>query len=307
MKRHSFLSFNGKLASCFFFAFSVCLLPFSNAQARQTVSAQFIGSQGFFIEGAGKKILLDSALPSKTSSGISDEGYILPPEDLRQKIESGAKPYDGIDLITVSHAHDDHFFPATVYGAMKNSPKAWLVASPEAYAAILAKEKGLDAFKDRIWIPDLGIKATEEREINGIPLGVTVTRHGYSDGSMRLMTFVFDLAGMRFLHLNEYNRLAEKDYDTIGFNGERADVAFLSYGYVTNGDKLAILRTKLMPKFAVISHVDGASPATLSSIQAAMDALSPSLPMAMPRRSLDSLVFWKSEDGGIKGEIARAP
>jgi L-ascorbate metabolism protein UlaG (beta-lactamase superfamily) len=274
----------------------------AGAEAPRSVSAQYIGSHGFLIEGAGKKILLDSAMPS----GKSDYGYIFPTEEIRAKIENAAEPYGGIDLITITHAHEDHYSPATVYGAMKNNPKAWLIATQEAYDDVLRVQKGIAAFKDRIWIPSIGFRASEERVVNGIPVGVTVIPHG-PDGSMRLLTIVFELAGMRFLHLNEWNKLVPADYGSLAFNSRRADVAFLGYGFVTIGDKLDVFKTELNPRFTVICHVDGAKPSTLSSIQAAMDRMYDSYPMLMPTKPLDTIVFQKNVDGSVNAEIVRAP
>jgi hypothetical protein len=271
-------------------------------QAPPTVELTYVGSHGFLVAGGGKKMLLDAAMPS----GLSPWGYVLPPEETRRKIESAEPPYDGIDLITISHAHEDHFSPATVYGAMLNNPGAWLVASPEAYLALIAAKPEIADFKDRIWVPSSSLNETEERSINGIPFGVTVMSHG-TGTSMKLMTLFFDLAGMRFLHLNEWNRLAAADYDAIGFNRRPADVAILGYGYVNNGSLIDILETKLKPGFTVVCHVDGASPAAFASIRASMDKLSASRPMAMPTRPGDKVIVSRGTDGHVMGSLSPAP
>ena len=66
-------------------------------------SATYLGNEAVMIESGSHKILFDPFFHNDYNT------YQLVPEAIRKAIFNGEKPYDAIDIVFISHAHEDHF------------------------------------------------------------------------------------------------------------------------------------------------------------------------------------------------------
>jgi L-ascorbate metabolism protein UlaG (beta-lactamase superfamily) len=64
----------------------------------------YIGNEGFLIETANKKILSDALWGE-----IENTSYEVPSDSLITLMREAKAPFDKIDLISISHKHQDHF------------------------------------------------------------------------------------------------------------------------------------------------------------------------------------------------------
>ncbi|MDD5264546.1 MAG: MBL fold metallo-hydrolase [Candidatus Bipolaricaulis sp.] len=100
-----------------------CLLvgrPASAADATVT----YVGNAGFLVTVGSQKVLIDAMF------GGFPGGYRLP-ANVEQAIASAQPPFDGVDLILVTHDHADHFSASMVRRHMEANPGAILVAGPQ--------------------------------------------------------------------------------------------------------------------------------------------------------------------------------
>lgn len=88
--------------------------------------AQYLGNSAVLVESNGKKVLFDPFFHN--DFGI----YQLVPEHIQHAIMQGDAPYDGIDAIVISHAHEDHFSASDVATYLGRFPKTRLIAPQQA-------------------------------------------------------------------------------------------------------------------------------------------------------------------------------
>src|SRR5688500_5673428 len=82
--------------------------PTTLASPASTVKITYIANEGFLVESAGKRLLIDALF----REGIKP--YLNVPVNLRDELEMSQKPFERIDLMLASHFHADHFDPVAV-------------------------------------------------------------------------------------------------------------------------------------------------------------------------------------------------
>ncbi len=88
------------------------------------VRVTFVGNAGFLVTIGGKKVLIDAIF-----AGFPGD-YQLP-KDVRESLVNARPPFDNVDLILITHYHDDHFNAPMVRQYLKNNPKARLISTAQ--------------------------------------------------------------------------------------------------------------------------------------------------------------------------------
>lgn len=125
---------------------SLAATPLHAHQPQQSPTAQvtvgdvtYLGNEGLMVTSDDHKILFDPFFHN-------DFGTLqLVPDSIAKAIMSGQKPYDGIEAIFISHAHDDHFSAPDVKKFLRAHAQAKLIAPKQAVAELakLADTAGL--------------------------------------------------------------------------------------------------------------------------------------------------------------------
>ncbi len=252
------------------------------------VKLTYIGSHGFLLTSAAHRILLDGAMPA----GVSRWGYVLPSAETADTIVQGDEPFSQIDIITISHAHEDHYSPSVVEGAMAHNPKAFLVCTKDAYMNILKERSDFSMYEERVWIPELDYYQSDVKVLNGIAMEVSKIPHG----NVPLLVFSFDLDGVRFLHLNDWIELNDEQSKQIGLGSRETDVALIGYNFVLKPQLSDMLTQKIRPRFSIICHVDGANESRFEGIQGKMNNFKNDWPMYLAKESMERMKIIKSSE-----------
>ncbi|CAN5803609.1 hypothetical protein BH18ACI5_BH18ACI5_05700 [soil metagenome] len=104
----------------------------------------YIANEGVLIASGDKQILIDGL------HRRYQRGYPYLPEPHREKIETAAPPFDGIDLVLVSHLHLDHFHPESVGRHLQHNPQARLVSSQQVVGEVEKPFKDYAMIKSRV-------------------------------------------------------------------------------------------------------------------------------------------------------------
>ena len=91
------------------------------ASASEGVTVTYVGNAGFLVTVGSQKVLIDAMFDGFPG------GYRLP-ANVEQALTSAQPPFDGVDLILVTHNHADHFGADMVRRHMEANPGAILVA-----------------------------------------------------------------------------------------------------------------------------------------------------------------------------------
>lgn len=100
----------------------------SHSQADAT--AHYLGNEGLLIEHGNTKLLFDPFF--HRDFGI----YQTVPAPLKRKLLEGQAPFDSIDAIIISHAHEDHFNAAELMAYLMSFSTVYVFAPAQAIDAM---------------------------------------------------------------------------------------------------------------------------------------------------------------------------
>ena len=95
-------------------------------------TARYLGNAGVMVQDGDTKLLFDPLFEKNF------ETYQLVPPRIKGALMLGSAPYDDIDVLFISHAHDDHFAADTVLAYLQTFPQVKLVAPKQAVDKLLA-------------------------------------------------------------------------------------------------------------------------------------------------------------------------
>ncbi|MGS2719134.1 MBL fold metallo-hydrolase [Paraglaciecola aestuariivivens] len=109
-----------------------------------------VSSQGLAHQGEAKYLANEAVLATFGDTKVlfdpffheSFGTYQLVPEHIKQAILAGTPPFDDIDAIVISHAHDDHFAADEVLNYLKKFSKTKLIAPQQAVDQLFNLESG---------------------------------------------------------------------------------------------------------------------------------------------------------------------
>jgi len=93
--------------------------------------AHYLGNAGVMISDGETKLLFDPLFEQNFHI------YQKVPASLQAKMLSGEAPYDGVDVLLISHAHGDHFSADMILAYMSANPLVKLVAPKQAVDKLL--------------------------------------------------------------------------------------------------------------------------------------------------------------------------
>lgn len=190
-----------------------------------SVDVTYIGNEGYLIADGGTKVLVDALF----REGVP--GYESIPPDRRDRLETAAPPFDGVDLVLVTHFHPDHFDAEAVGRHMLSNPGARLVTTVQTIDQMRATFARFGEIESRVQgiTPPEGVKEEVPgiREATGIGLRVLNLHHG-RDRPIENLGFLFDIGGMRILHVGDTEALAG-EYARYDLQAESIDVVFLPF------------------------------------------------------------------------------
>jgi len=201
---------------------------------RPPLTITHIANDGFLIECAGKKILVDALF-----GGWKSTWCYVPPDSVIEMMTRAKPPFDHVDLIAVTHAHVDHFDADIAAAHMEHNPEGIMVCPPQAAEKLETTAHYAD-IKGRIrTVPAPGDSAVS-MSLSGLDLLVLPTRHGpYGEKDEKTgktvdrhrfvqhLEYVFTIGGWTLFHCGDSPLSALEMYHSCGLDSARIDIAFL--------------------------------------------------------------------------------
>lgn len=224
----------------------------------------YISNEGFLVEVNDKKVLIDGLFDN-----IADDWCDSPSDSIIDLMINSKPPFDGIDIVAITHNHVDHFEESIVVQHMLSNQNG-IVICPHQVNAILSANPNYPKIKNRI------IPITPEPLTDSIivvsDVSVNVMRLEHS-GSMRKnpesgemenihkdvenLGYLFNLNGAKIFHCGDTNPLNEKEYNTYQINKEEIDIAFverLFFAFYKEND-LKMIKKFLDPDNIIVMHI----------------------------------------------------
>ncbi len=210
----------------------------------ETPSVCLIAGEGVTISTGATMILMD---------GLYREGFPedkLPSDALMSAIENATGDYSGVDLVTVSHKHIDHFGIASIMKFMDNNMSAHLVLPVEAAEEYFAGGGG-GGHEGRVHpvTPERG--SPETLEINGITITVYNLDHRTEVENIGIF---FELGGKTFFHMGDFSAA---DFEENGIKDLEVDYLLLPYWYLRRAENYQLIADNMKARYLVPIHMPG--------------------------------------------------
>ena len=237
-----------------------CVGPSQNP----TVEITYIANEGVLIAAAGKQVLID---------GLHREyerAYAFLPPAERDKIENAKAPFDGIDLVLVSHRHLDHFHPESVGLHLQHNPKALLVSSQQVLDEVEKNFKDFQTIKGRVTGATPPWKEKVAMKVAGIDFEVLGLRHGGGrHATIQNLGHLIKLGGKKLLHIGDADTAVE-NFERFKLDEEQIDIAFIPFWFLLGTEGQTVVRDHIKPKQIIAVHISpGESERTISQLKQA--------------------------------------
>ena len=249
------------------FAFLLCLTSAMTDAADTTtpkpLTVTYVGNTGYLIECDGHKVAVDALL-----GGAKSEYYDIPSDSVVALMAAAQPPFDGIDVIAVTHRHDDHFVASIVADYLSRNAKCELLCSPQV-ADKLSALPNYESIQKQIRTVSAPVDSVSQFSKNGITAQVLSSKHGAyfettSTGKtvdrhrdVEHLEFLFTIGGRSFLHIGDVGLQDRNQFLPLGLGKDSIDIAFVPrWGCnerMSFGEKL--VRDCILPKSIFFTHL----------------------------------------------------
>lgn len=229
-----------------------------------SVQITYIANEGFLIESAHKKILVDALFGEKAMSFCDN-----PEEETLRDMIAARGEFSDVDLVAVTHRHRDHLFAPFVAGHLSANPAAGFLSCQQT-VELLAEEEEYEKFSEQVIevtpdslmykdtvIHDIGVRVY--RLVHGPYLvedpntGLSIDRHQ----NIQNLGFLFNVGGVKVFHCGDSSPRCIEDYEHFRLDREGIDIAIMGRGFLasTTGLGVEILRDLVKADHIVLMHI----------------------------------------------------
>ena len=224
----------------------------------------YIANEGVLLSAGERKVLVDALFDQPNPE------YRAPAPDVLVKMMSGAPPFDGVDLVLVTHDHPDHFAAPLAVRYLEAFPRALLVAPDDAVAAMQKAAADWTRIESRVLSPAVRVGEKERLEPAGIPVTAFRTLHSGNRASPHNFMYLVELAGWRVFHEGDSSAQVEQ-FAGFGLGSAAIDLALVHAWFPTSPDGERLLQEVLAPRHIALMHLpirlDGETPAQIDAIR----------------------------------------
>ena len=226
-----------------------------SAASNDQTTVTYVGNSGFLVTIGDKKVLIDGIL-----AGFPSE-YSLPAE-VTDLLYNSKPPFDKIDLILATHAHDDHFDVDQVTAYLAGNPETVFISTQEAADMTLLLDSTLSG--QVIAVP-LKSGESQELEVNGIQIKTYDISHGYGPGGETYpnLGFLVSVNGVKVFHAGDMDSgtVTAGYLQMLGLPDEQIDIAFMPHFIFRDTGSLLLATDGVDARYYVPIHYHFTTPA----------------------------------------------
>jgi L-ascorbate metabolism protein UlaG (beta-lactamase superfamily) len=150
----------------------LAFLLFENTAGSDSLQITYLANTGFMYQCEDAKVMVD---PFGQKYG---EAFYLPSEELVQKILAGISPFDSMDLLLISHLHEDHFNFSLAEKFLLNNKKAMMICPPQVGELMRDSCKNYSQINEQIIAPEIPMNGSQNITVNCVPVRIIRMQHG---------------------------------------------------------------------------------------------------------------------------------
>jgi L-ascorbate metabolism protein UlaG (beta-lactamase superfamily) len=253
--------------------------PPTPAAAADGLRITYLANEGVLLESSGVRVIIDGL------HRPNDLGYAVLAERDREALETAVPPWEGIDLVLVSHMHRDHFHAEAVGSYLAKAPGARLVTSEEVAGLVESGFPDWPGIRDRVTPVAWSVGRKETREAGG----AKVTFVGLSHGGGQVATVqnfghIIEIGRWRVFHAGDAVPSVE-NFALSGLAEAKIDVALLPSWHLGSDEAWAVVKQHIAPRRIGVIHV---APHEADAVEASVRTRAPDA--VVFRRQLDDRI-----------------
>jgi L-ascorbate metabolism protein UlaG (beta-lactamase superfamily) len=198
--------------------------PPPSAGSKSPLSLTYVANMGVLVSSGQTKVLIDALFDKPNPD------YRAPAPGTLDAILKGDPPFDGVDLVLVTHDHPDHFDASLAVRYLETFAGPTLVAPADAVEAMRRAAADWATIGPRVVSLDLKVGEKESRDVKGIPITACRTLHsGDRQTPMNLM-YIIEIEGRRIWHEGDSDGKPEV-YGAFGLDRTPVDLAVVHYWF----------------------------------------------------------------------------
>jgi L-ascorbate metabolism protein UlaG (beta-lactamase superfamily) len=183
----------------------------------------YVANMGVLVSSGDSKVLIDSLFDKP------DVVYRTPAPETIESIMKGEPPFDGLDLVLVTHKDSDHFGAALAVRYMEARPGPSLVAPSEAVEMMQKVSHDWSRISSRVISIDLQVGEYIKRDVAGIPLTIGRTLHDAHLKTPMNFVYLIGINGWQVFH--EGDTWRPDQYKGFGLATIPIDLAVINYAW----------------------------------------------------------------------------
>ncbi len=232
--------------------------------ARAPLTLTYIANAGALVSSGGNKVLIDALFDSPNPE------YRAPSPDVLEKIMRGTAPYDGIDLVLVTHNHPDHLNPRLAVRYLESVPGSFLAAPADAVAEMRKSASDWTKIEQRVVSLDIKVGEREKRILGEIPVTALRTLHSGGGDSPMNLVYVFDLGGWNVFHEGDSAGKPD-DFRVLELESGPVDLALVHFWFPLEPNCARYLQEVLKPDHIALTHLpirlEGDAPGKIDQVR----------------------------------------
>jgi len=217
--------------------------------AAPSVEVLAIANCGFVVRSNDHTVLVDALF--RATAPYPEFFQQAPSEGLLETVISGGGVFQEVELVLVTHAHQDHLDPATAVEFLKRHPETTLVGSEQVGRA-LTGIAGFEQVSGRVRMVDNGLGSCADLELGSIAVRACTVAH--SGGSDVVNTvFRVDQDGVRWVHEGDA-AIETVSFSRLELDDSGVDLFLAHDRYVFAPEGREIVAATVRPAHVILMH-----------------------------------------------------